>query len=406
MAEISKEAVRAAYDVAERIREGELSGSQGLAILENEYRLNRSSAGTLIHDYDCMSKGQLFTRTFNAFATEYYLTKFLEDGGQDALSRALVSLHQHIDYYEETRNTKLRTLRSIYDRFSDIARSSPRHFLQYWKPKQVDREIAMGHALDHSGSEQLNKISPGNIIWIVTVREGQLNLVGRLVVDEAIGYEEAKKRFPNVWEAEYHAVAKSGTEEPINELSLMPIAESLRFISTTHRDRLDIQDGKVDGKQLQAIRELTADSTRLIEQLWYGLGQATDFERQVRKGVGFGNPETNKRVECAAVKHVTDDYVSRGWVVESKEAEKCGYDLLCRKGKQEQHVEVKGTQGEVISFIITRGEKRQAEKDPDFVLCVVTSALSEQPKLWPYNPGEIESLFTYEPLAYLANLIG
>ena len=185
MAKISKEAVRAAYDVAKRIREGLLTGPQGLAILENEYRLNRNSAQSLIHDYDCVSKGQLFTRTFNAFATEYYLTKFLEDGGQNALSRALVSLHQHIDYYEETRNTKLRTLRSIYDRFSDIARISPRHFLQYWKPKQVDREISIGHALDHSGSEQLNRISPGNIIWIVTVREGQLNLVGRLVVGEA-----------------------------------------------------------------------------------------------------------------------------------------------------------------------------------------------------------------------------
>jgi uncharacterized protein DUF3883 len=353
-----------------------------------------------------MSKRQLFTRTINAFATEYYLTKFLDDGGQDALSRALSSLQQHIDYYEEIRNTKLRTLPSIYDRFSDIARSSARHFLQYWKPKQVDRETAIGHALDHSGSEQLNKINPGNIIWIVTVREGQLNLVGRLVVGEVIGYEEAKKRFPNVWEAEHHAVAKSGTEEPINELTLMPVAESLRFISTTHRDRLDIQDGKVDGKQLQAIRELTADSTRLIEQLWYGLGQATDFERQVRRGAGFGNPETNKKVENAAIEHVTKDYVSRGWAVESREAEKCGYDLLCNKGKREQHVEVKGTQGEVISFIITRGEKRHAEKDTDFVLCVVTSALSEQPKLWSYNPGEIECLFTYEPLAYLANLIG
>jgi hypothetical protein len=404
MAAISEEAARAAYDVAKRIREGQLNGQQGLTILENKYSLNRNSASILIHDYDCMSKGQRFTRSFNAFTTEYYLTKFLEDGGQDALSRALSSLQQHIDYYEEKRNTTLHTLREIYERFSEVARSSPRQFLQYWKPKQVDRETAIGHTLDHSGSEQLNKINPGNIIWIVTVRAGQLNLVGRLVVGETIGFEEAKKRFPNVWEAEHHALAKSGTEEPINELSLMPIAESLRFISTTHRDRLDIQDGKVDGKQLQAIRELTADATILIEQLWYGLGQATDFEKQVRKGAGFGKPETNKKVERAAVEHVTCDYVSRGWTVQSREVEKCGYDLLCRKGRDEEHVEVKGVQGGVVSFIITRGERQTAKNDSEFVLCVVTSALSSKPKLWPYRPNEIESLFKFEPLAYQAKL--
>lgn len=407
MAKISKEAVRAAYDVAKRIREGELSGSQGLAILENQYGFNRNSAETYIHDYDCMVKGQRITRKLNAFATEYYLTKLLEDDGQDGLARALSALSQHIEYYENKTNSRLHLIRDIYNRFINTAKTTPRHFLQYWKSKQVDHEIATSQSLDHSGSEQLNKVTPGDILWIVTVRQSHLYLVGRLVVGEIISYEEAKKRFDsNVWDAEHHAVAKWGTEEPISEVSLMSIAQSLRFISTTHRDRLDIYDGKIDGKQLQAMRHLTSQSAFSIERIWTGIGQATDFERQVRKGVGFGNPETNKRVECAAVKHVTDDYVSRGWVVESKEAEKCGYDLVCRKGKREQHVEVKGTQGEAITFIITRGEKRQAEKDTDFILCVVTSALSEQPKLWTYNPCEIQSLFTYEPLAYLANLIG
>src|ERR1051325_6447708 len=338
MAEISKDAARAAYDVAKRIREGQLTGQQGLTILENKYSLNRNSASILIHDYDCMSKGQRFTRSFNAFTTEYYLTKFLEDGGQDALSRALSSLQQHIDYYEEKRNTTLHTLRKIYERFSEVARSSPRQFLQYWKRKQVDREIAIGHALDHSGSEQLNKLSPSDIAWIVTVRPpGQLHLVGRLAVGEIIGYEEAKKRFgSNVWEAEYHAVSKLGTEEPITELSLMSIADSLRFISKTDRDRLEIVAGKVDGKQLQTIRELTSESAIAIERIWHGIGQATDFERQVRKGVGFGTPETNKKVECAAIDHVTEDYVSRGWAVESVEAEKCGFDLRRSTGSSER----------------------------------------------------------------------
>jgi hypothetical protein len=104
-----------------------------------------------------------------------------------------------------------------------------------------------------------------------------------LVVGEIIGYKEAKNRFgSNVWEASHHVVAKEGTEEPINELSLMPIAESLRFASKAQRDRLDLNGGRVDGKQLQAIRELTPESATLIERVWNGIGQTTDFERQVR----------------------------------------------------------------------------------------------------------------------------
>jgi hypothetical protein len=405
LATISKEAVRAAFDVAKRIREGELTAPQGLMILEKEYGFNKNSAETYIHDYDCMIKGQLFTRTLNAYATEYYLTRLFADGGQDTLRRALSALRQHIDYYESTSDTKLHKVRSIYNQFVDVARTTPRQFLQYWKPKQVDREIVIGHTLDHSGSEQLNKAAPGNIIWIVTVRQGQITLVGRLVVGEIIDYREAKNRFgSDVWAASHHAVAKRGTEEPINELSLMPIAESLRFVSSTHRDRLDIEVGKVDGKQLQAIRELTPQSARLIERLWNGVGQATDFEKQVRRGIGFGNPETNKRVERAAIQQVTQDYVSRGWTVHSVEADKCGYDLNCKKGKDKEHVEVKGVQGQVISFIITRGERRRAQNDPNFVLCVVTSALTHKPTLCWYMPSEIERLFTYEPLAFQATL--
>jgi hypothetical protein len=255
MATISKKAARAAYKVAKRIREGQLSGKQGVAILVSNYGFNRNSAQTYIHDYDCMVRGQLITRTLNAFATEYYLTKFLEDGGPVALSLALSSLGQHIPYYEKTRHTRVNKLRAIYDRF-------------------------------------------------------------RTVNDQAL-----------------------------------------------------------------------------------------EFETHVRQGAGFGRPETNEKVERAAVKHVTKSYVLQGWKVRSVEREKCGFDLVCTKDRTEKHVEVKGVQGGVVSFIITRGERRKANVDPDFVLCVVTLALSRERKLWCYNAEEIESVFHFEPLAYQARLV-
>src|SRR5437879_5619594 len=71
------------------------------------------------------------------------------------------------------------------------------------------------------------------------------------------------------------------------------------------------------------------------------------------QGGRFGDPETNRKVEAAAVSFITQWYKSRGWEVESVEAKKCGYDLLCVKGSSEEHVEVKGTQGDSLAFIIT-----------------------------------------------------
>lgn len=128
------------------------------------------------------------------------------------------------------------------------------------------------------------------------------------------------------------------------------------------------------------------------------------IEQSLKVGAGFGDPETNRKVEWAAVSFVTQWYESRGWKVESVEAQKRGYDLLCAKGSAEEHVEVKGVQGDLPAFIITAGEVRQAQNNLNFVICVVTSALKQNPKLFRYVGKEFVDKFDLAPLAYRAIL--
>jgi hypothetical protein len=71
------------------------------------------------------------------------------------------------------------------------------------------------------------------------------------------------------------------------------------------------------------------------------------------KGGGFGDPQTNKLVETAAVEHVTRFYRRLGWALRSVENEKIGYDLCAKKGDLEEHLEVKGVRGSDLCFIIT-----------------------------------------------------
>lgn len=121
-------------------------------------------------------------------------------------------------------------------------------------------------------------------------------------------------------------------------------------------------------------------------------------------GAGFGDPETNRKVERSAVSFVTDWYESRGWSVRSVEADKCGYDLCCIKNGSEEHVEVKGVQGEIPSCIITAGEVRQAQNNSLFIICIVTRALSNQPQLFRYAGNQFVSNFNLEPIAFRASL--
>ena len=100
--------------------------------------------------------------------------------------------------------------------------------------------------------------------------------------------------------------------------------------------------------QLRPVGSISPDSAVVAAAL---AGEVSGLNR--RRGGGFGSVETNRQVEKAAIDFVERHYEKSGWTVTSVEAEKVGYDLRCDKGDVQQHVEVKGTQGEELCFIIT-----------------------------------------------------
>lgn len=122
-------------------------------------------------------------------------------------------------------------------------------------------------------------------------------------------------------------------------------------------------------------------------------------EVQTAVAAGFGDLETNRRVERAAVRAVTDDYRSRSWHVESVEAYGCGYDLVCRRNRKTEHVEVKGVRGSRVAFVLTEGERRMAETDPSFVFVVVTTALTG-PRLRRFAGRAILDRMTLTPISW------
>ena len=159
------------------------------------------------------------------------------------------------------------------------------------------------------------------------------------------------------------------------------------------------------GTTPQNWREFTGGTQNPIRYLAWDNAGTDPAEALIRRaiGTGFGSPDENRRVERAAVAYATEWYDSQGWQVLTVEREKRGYDLLCTKGGQQEHVEVKGIRGTRPTFIITAGELARATSDKAFRLCVVTEALGD-PHLLYLEGGQFKEQAVLTPLAYRAEV--
>ncbi len=121
-------------------------------------------------------------------------------------------------------------------------------------------------------------------------------------------------------------------------------------------------------------------------------------------GGGFGDYDENKKIEINAVEYVTKYYQDNGWAVDSVESIKCGFDLVCIKDNIVENVEVKGSAGKELSFMITANEVKQAGKNDNFILCVVTNAKSSTPHLSRYTGKEFIEKFSIVPVILKASI--
>jgi hypothetical protein len=145
------------------------------------------------------------------------------------------------------------------------------HFLLYWKPGTADmvNEHAGNQPLYHAASDQLPRVQPDDVVWMVIVYPpGELVVVGRLRVGECLDEEQATTLLgEDMGEADFHIIAREGTEAGLRHASLMDMAADLRFESRK-KVRLTIRDGRADAQQLQSMRRLTPASVKLLEARW------------------------------------------------------------------------------------------------------------------------------------------
>lgn len=116
MGKISNQLIKEAYKIARDFHRKKITLKEAKDILATK-GMNKNSATDYIYNYSNLIQGKLFTRTASAFATEHYLKNIYEEHGQTGLKNALVSLSQHLDYYEEKTGVKIKKRREIYNKY-------------------------------------------------------------------------------------------------------------------------------------------------------------------------------------------------------------------------------------------------------------------------------------------------
>jgi bifunctional DNA-binding transcriptional regulator/antitoxin component of YhaV-PrlF toxin-antitoxin module len=129
--------------------------------------------------------------------------------------------------------------------------------------------VTEGEILCHDAGNQCRTrgIKRGDFVYVVTVREGDLYLMGRLQVGEVCSLARATAKLgPDLWDANDHLIAESGSEVPMRaDVTIPPgVAKLLTFVNSDGKANLRYP---VNHMEFQTVREVDRDSAYELDQL-------------------------------------------------------------------------------------------------------------------------------------------
>jgi hypothetical protein len=152
----------------------------------------------------------------------------------------------------------------------------PSHFRQYWQQSTCDdlkKDGWESRPLDHTASNLFKSrgVSSSDLIYVVTIRQGKMHLVGRLVVSEVVSMAEARRRLPyEPYQARDHALAVRGSATAMLFSRVVPIVRvrQLRFEAQgAQRSLVWVSRHQLDQQTLRGVRRVTTNSARLLDTL-------------------------------------------------------------------------------------------------------------------------------------------
>jgi 5-methylcytosine-specific restriction protein A len=152
----------------------------------------------------------------------------------------------------------------------------PRYFTRYWKNstwKQYQKAGFEGKPLNYIAGDLFNKrhVSVGDLVYVVTVIEGELYLCGKLVVGKICDVNEAAavlgRKPEDLWKANEHIVASSATPMHFHLKVDLELTKRLQFKTTEGIQTPKIKpSGHLVEQTLRTVRELDSASATQLDK--------------------------------------------------------------------------------------------------------------------------------------------
>jgi hypothetical protein len=159
-----------------------------------------------------------------------------------------------------------------------------RYFTHYWQnsAKEFNKR---GRPLDYAlGSMFISRgVRLGDVIFVVTVENGILHLIGRMVVGGIVDriFAVRLRGRDDLWDSPECVIARKRTASPMRFDRVLPIrwVKRLRFKGSRGTVALLMRQEKLDRQTLRGVRELTKKSAEILEGV---------IKRSERKGFPKG----------------------------------------------------------------------------------------------------------------------
>jgi 5-methylcytosine-specific restriction protein A len=142
---ISNDLTPQIYDLSKKIYEGELTLSEAKTIVVSDIKMNPNSANDYFFNFKHFLNGERYTRTNNAYTTDYFLSNIYKDYGLPGLTNAIKALRLHIEYYEDLQKITMHSQRKILEEYSKLCIETPdeieqSEIIKTYKKQNISKE--------------------------------------------------------------------------------------------------------------------------------------------------------------------------------------------------------------------------------------------------------------------------
>ena len=251
-----------------------------------------------------------------------------------------------------------------------------RAFISGWRRETWQEAEARGEAgqlLTHTASDQFRSrgIAPGDRLYVLGNADGQLIVIGRMIVAELYDLAEAERRWgPHVWPAAWHAEGLDATTMGFDRT--VPEEEARQITGASGKPlRIASNEYRLDSQTLLTVREITPASAAILDAL---LNESRNDRSEVLATAGLArtmNDAERTAIEERAMKLARDKLCAAGWTTITRTAEFEAWDFEVSRGRERARVEVKGSTRPIATIELTRNEVTSARTYAHSILVLV-----------------------------------